>query len=507
MVDSKKMKEIFAKLDLNIRLVPKGLISIAVNEKLLADKVVRHVVTTFPDVLVFDISKDSFYDIVINQSKIDTECRRLIILKMNGEENTIKLVLDQANLMRDIMVKTNSIYIFVQPYYAELYILRNLPNLYDYFILKQSLINTYDYFFDAILASNDLEYSKEQYNIRKNHYIYRYSYTDNDIRSKNTWSYQNLTKNIEYYSNVMKNNDVINEFLNRRVNPTIAELLSIIENKNDGDDSYRTELVETCIMTAQMLRFQKMYNESIEYYAKANRYIVAFGFSNQYSEIVIMGIASLYYSIGDYERAESCYHFLITKTLDIYSDHKDIDIIAYLYINKSACEIQSRNHFEAKKAIEQAEEYACTISGYRYRIHFFIVYNKLLNCMDLAEENLIAECEKAKSWLSNFELFPKEKGLWYSLYAWIQAIYAGNLDMALEYALEGLRIKREFFLENDMSIAESHYEISLIYYFMGKLEYAKRCYEKCINILKNHEVSPKKKRLVEILKNIITEEL
>ena len=156
-----KLNDIFdvSRLDLYLKNTTRGFILLTVNEKHFQDDLIK-IISSSKKAAVYNLE-----DFNVQSMKSNDLEHELLIYKCLSSDDLS--VLGKVNLARDILLKEKKLFVFIVPKYISEFIQKEYPDLYSYFVLKDSYLNKYENFFDYILPSKSYLRTKELQKISK----------------------------------------------------------------------------------------------------------------------------------------------------------------------------------------------------------------------------------------------------------------------------------------------------------------------------------------------------
>lgn len=462
-----------SKLYLYLNMSIKGFILLTVNEKHLQEELIND---------IKEMKKCTIYDLndfsVKNTSQNDNE--QLAIYKCINFNKKEMSILEKINLSRDILLKQEKLFIFIVPKYIAELIQQNFPNLYSYFILKESFTKKYDIFFEYIFPNSGYLVSKESQRESKRYY--------------------QITQNEDI-------NDKLNYFLHAKASPKeLNELDNSMSNllkKADITKEYNLKYYFNLLFKfAKMLLRQGRYTEAEYIFSKLSNELSAKRTHSKLYYESLIGAGDAFFHLKEYEKAKRIYEDTIIDiiNLDILTLKEEDDYFhKIIYSRLALCYIEEREYSRALSFMESAFNTLIEDCDKKHSGEFFdIYYNYFLILMNQNPNN----CYIINSILSILNKMKKnyiQEAMFLSISAWYNGVMMGNLKSAFKNAQNALSIKRNVFIENDIRIAESHYLNSVLYFINGEYEKAYRCCHKCSNILKNFQDKFLQEELVEKL--------
>ena len=457
------------KIEFFFRFTQRGFVLLTMNEWHIMQEMNQYISQLIP-AKMYDVSKMSFVDIV-NDIKQEEESKCAIFMNFYLQEKDYRVVLDKFNLARDLLLQRTPYCVFIVPLSIELYIQEFLPNLYSYFEIKERFLRKFCNYFEYIFPESMYLKTKDmQKNIKRN-----ISGASDDI-----------LENMDYYVHIKIGKE---EFKKLK-----EDMWVHVERIRKSPDQYnRLFLYKLLFSFARIAIAQGEFKEALEvYYEILERVDGKFLNTGLVLEIV-NGMADTYIYLKQYKRALEVYFYILNEI--VMSKELDDEAIEnyqiQIYSKMALCEMKCGNIENTLNYINRTLEHI-KHSGQENK-YFHIYYNYFIMYLEIYAERTM-ESDKM---LKELEELPKDEiqmAMFLTVKAWYVGIIEGGLYDAIQIADEALRIKREFCIENDSRIAESHYVNALLRFFSGRDEEALHCCVKSINILKNFEMHEEQKK-------------
>ena len=452
------------KMDLYLETVSKGFFLFEVNEYDLVNKK--------RSCYVFDFSKDGVTELLqTNVYRNITDNEKIYILKSTNSQSELFDMLDNINLRRDVLAATNRIYVFILPSYAVTYVAETLQNLYSYCTLKLRFLRIYPNVLCVTFPEKKLMLTKEVRSALKA-----------PMRAGKT-DLEYLIQCLDYYSNVRIGTYNMNKIINQVVWPEMRKI-------KDNPQISVKEKLELYAKFAKVMQVQKRYKESKEIY----RFILVELENFQLADMkkfylnIQKEIAKNEYYLKRYDYAVRLCTEILTECILADEEQYDIEMIINMYICLAVCLCGKKDYKRAAQVLEKAGSLDSSgLSGY---IYFTLWYDYYIVKLKVKEQN-IEDNEKilVSDIMDKFagkKMNVIESAMLHTLCAWIFGIFCGETGTALDLSLDALALKRKYFWENDIRIADSHYVTAMIYYMQGEYEKAEICMQKALNIVNNY---------------------
>ena len=206
---------------------------LTVNEKHFQDDLVK-IISSSKKTAVYNLEEFNVQSIKLNDLK-----EELFIYKcLNSDDIS---VLGKVNLSRDILLKEEKLFVFIVPKYVSECIQKEYPDLYSYFILKDSYLIKYENFFDYILPNKAYLRTKTLQKISKENY-----YIDKG---------QDLNETLDYFLYAKADKKEIED-----LKKYISDLLRNMDLKEDYNFIYYNRVLLKC---ADVLLVQGEYKNSL----------------------------------------------------------------------------------------------------------------------------------------------------------------------------------------------------------------------------------------------------
>lgn len=493
------------KLKLNLKLAKTGFVLIKVNDIYMREQITDTIKLQFESIVEYKLTPYNLKEVFYKLCDFETEhVNSYALFYMPEKSEEVDGIIRQFNVMRNVFAEIKTILIFFVPAYVDLHIAEYMPDLYDYFILKQDYCYCYDNIIDILLPQNKHLITKEERSFEKDYYKKNFNNRKTTGKEKKEHEkLENIYRELESLSNTKKNPKVIREYLELRIAPVIKNLE---ENENfekiekSRVSVSKRECVKIFFKTSRMLQRQKMYDEAGKCLQLAGGLIENTPLESILHVEVIKEMANNAYYNSNYKLAEELYQKLYMELLE---QNEETYMKCFLCSCMAACRFKQEDTEGALSRILEAIRIEKQLKENTEGIYFVNAYNYLLILLKNREERIESISDEYKEKLFARKFGVVEQAMLMTLYAWIQGVVLGKKDIGLEYALKGLELKRKYFMENDIRIAESHYGISVLYLLKGNLERAEKCCQKCLNILKNHFRSNEKIKITNDLKEEI----
>lgn len=404
---------------------------------------------------------------------------------------------EKLNLLRDVLAGKKYLYLLCIPVYAAVYIQNELPNLYSYFSLKQYQLTEFASILDVILPDTVYLYTKEEYAVRKG--------ALKDGNGENEKGMQGFLHTLDYLCLVKVSSYKVRTFLREQAEKYLKELyadkwLEVRGRNRKSDQNYDMGLL---IRIIKMLQYQGLYEEARQYLLHIWELYRNEPEFEKYNVDMMQCLAANYYYTGDYPSALTQFSNCLSDLYMREEAYTELQISKY-YNCIACCFFKTGEIRKASECIKKAvqmEQEANQTSGRR---RFENQYNSLV---------ILASMWRYEEYTEEVLMELHDNGnviqgaMFENVKAWYWGVLGGKILDGLETAHHALEQEREFFLENSIQIAQSHYTIAVLYYMAGMYQRAERCCGKALNILKNFDGEKDKKAVAEVLKNKIAEML
>lgn len=451
-----KINNIFdvSKLNLYLKNTARGFVLLTVNEKHFQDDLVK-IISSSKKTAVYNLEEFNVQSIKLNDLK-----EELFIYKcLNSDDIS---VLGKVNLSRDILLKEEKLFVFIVPKYVSECIQKEYPDLYSYFILKDSYLIKYENFFDYILPNKAYLRTKTLQKISKENY-----HIDKG---------QDLNETLDYFLYAKADKKEIED-----LKKYISDLIRNMDLKEDYNFIYYNRVLLKC---ADVLLVQGEYKNSLYLFHDISRLLKKN--TKMYYDALI-GMGDSYFYLGCYEQAQAIYEQIILTISDCNSI-TDIERQEYfdkiIYLRIVLCYIKIENYEGVSPFIKSAVFTPLESQIKRSSDSFEVYYNFFVFMLSF-DSNDFYIMNKLLDIMKNVLKDYIQEAMYLTIKAWYDGVIQGNLKLAFENSNTALSIKRERFIENDIRIAESHYTNSVLYYLNGDYQKADKCCDKCIHILKN----------------------
>ena len=456
------------KIDLYLETVSKGLFLFEVNEYDLVKEVILYLNNKRP-VCVFDLSKDGVSDLLQTITcRNSTDNEEISILKSIGSQSELFEMLDNINLRRDVLVEAERIYIFILPSYAVTYVAEALQNLYSYCTLKLRFLRIYPSTLAVSFPEKKLMLTKEV----------RSALKAPTKTGKTELEY--LIQCLDYYSNVRIGGYKLNKIIDQIVWPGMRKI-------KDTPQIAVKEKLDLYAKYARMMQVQKRYEKSEEIYKFILIEIERFQPSDmkKFYLNILKEIAKNEYYLKRYDQAIKLCTGILNECILADEDQYDIEMIINMYICLAVCLCGKKDYERAAQVLEKGG--SSDFSGLPEHIYFTLWYDYYIIKLKLKEQS--TEDNKKVLVSDIMDKFAGKKmniiesAMIHTLCAWIFGVFCGEMETALDLSLDALGLKRQYFWENDIRIADSHYVTAVIYYMKGDYEKAEICMQKAWNIV------------------------
>ena len=466
-----------SKLSLYLNISSKGFILLTVNEKYLQEKLI-HTMKKIKKCTIYDLNDFSSK----NSSQNNNE--QLVIYKCINFNKKEQSILEKINLSRDILLKQEKLFIFIVPKYIAELIQQDFPNLYSYFILKESYVKKYDIFFEYIFPNSGYLVSKESQRESKRFY---------QITQK-----EDIIDKLNYFLHAKSSPKELIELDNSMIN--------ILKNFDISKEYNLKYYFNLLYKFAKVLLQQGKYTEAVTIFFELSK---ALSTKETYSKLYyesLIGAGDAFFHLGEYEKAKRIYENTIMEiiNLDILTLKEEDDYFhKIIYSRLALCYIQKKEYDRALSFMESAFNTLIEDCDKKHSVEFFdIYYNYFLIIINQSPDNCYI-INRILNILSKMKKNYIQEAMFLTISAWYNGVMQGNLKSAFKNAQNALLIKRNVFIENDIRIAESHYLNSVLYFINGEYEKSDRCCHKCSNILKNFQYKIQQEELVRKLNNDI----
>lgn len=468
------------KLELYVEKVNRGFVLLTVNEKHLVNGVIQ-LISKKRTTSVYDLSVMEFRD-TVRDFEENQSVEAVVYYNFGFDSKQVSRVLEKMNLARDMLLTHSRLLFFVVPEFVEQIIQEDFPNLYSYFVLKESYLRRFSNYFEYILPGKKYLITKEE---------------QHEFKKKYLQGDKSIDERLEYFVRARMSDEEL-WILNRDIRKYLEFLL---KNKELMEYRYYFSLI---IQYAKVLMTQEKYEGALETFndlllssilkrTNINLYFEAF-----------IGKGDTDFYLGKYEEALECYSSVMMEN----SERSDYEYIgnALKYQVKilsriALCHAQKGNLQKANQFMTSAVRYAKEMDFaedvFPIYYNFLLINMRLYSGGNFNLETVIHTLDKMKK-------NRVQEAMYLTIFAWYEGVMRGKCEEMLGKAKEALKIKREIYLENDLRIAESHYVIAVLYNMLERYEEARRCCVKSLNILKNlRYVKHQEKLSRELYKEIL----
>lgn len=460
------------KLEFYLQHADKGFILLTVNEVPRQNRLFE-LISTFCPMAVFNLKDTSFRSTLLDLNE-KTEVKTVVYYNFNLPTDELRDILEKINLSRDLLLEYHKLFIFIVPSYIEKLIQEDFPNLYSYFILKENYVKHHEVFFEYILPGSNYLVTREAQHEFKRHYISNAA---------------DLNERLNYFSHAKISKKDL-KILIQDVDLFTREILE----KNIHYDTFYLHKIN--LKLADVLFAQAEYEQALLRY-KDIFYSVGHSISSLYCDSVL-GIGDCCYSTNEYTDAIFYYNHLMSM-LAMQNDSVDIfnKYSKKVYSRIALCYAKFNDMDNAQKYMDKAIHLITDTDAFS-KIQFELYFNYILFQLQTASFSNYKMRDTLEK-LKESALTIVQTAMYLTVSGWYYGIVEGDLKHGERESLEALNIKSNYFIENDLRIAESHYAIAVIHLFSGNYKEARHCYQKCTNILKNFDLRHKQKKLLEAL--------
>lgn len=468
-----KINEIFntSKLNIYLKNTARGFILLSINERHFQDDLIS-IMSSSKKAGVYNLEEFNLQSIKSNDLK-----DQLIIYKCLNISSDNLSVLRKINLSRDILIREEKLFVFIVPKYISELIQKEYPDLYSYFILKESFLNKYENFFDYILPNKAYLRTKESQKISKETYLIDEGHDINET--------------LDYFLYTKAEKKQIED-----LKKYISDLFHNIDIKKDYNVTYYYHVL---LKLADVLLVQGECKTSLYLFRNILNSLKK-GTKMYYDALI--GVGDSYFHLGDYEQAQEIYEQIILTITDcdlITELERQGYFDKIIYFRIVLCHIKKENFEKVSPFINSAVFTPLESEIERSSESFEVYYNFFVFMLSFDSNNFYI-MNKLLDIIKNILNDYMQEAMYLTIKAWYDGVIQGNLKLAFENSKTALLIKRERFIENDIRIAESHYTNSVLYYLNGEYKKADKCCDKCINILKNFHFKSNQSMLAEKIK-------
>lgn len=467
------------KLELYLKNSNRGFVLISVNNRRYREEIFR-LIDSYGATRVYDLKEIGLQDTIREIQEKDSIKR---VVYYNMESSDVEKILEKINLSRDLLLKIEKLFVLVVPAYVGQVVQEKFPNLYSYVVLEESYVKRYDNagIFEYIIPGTPYLITKESQRLSKKNFYF---------------NKESVDERLDYYMQAKVSQEELHALIH-----DVNEAVGRIMDKNAKYDfRYWHALI---LKLAKVLAIQDEFESALMLYELiAKRTDARYSFLNLYYEALI-GMGDVYLAQESLDKAIQIYNNVLAQIAENGMVSRSFTATQmHIYPRIAICHMKQGKLEEAYERLKAVMPYFQECSIEKSDMFFEVYYNYLLLGLKMHTINR-HEYNDAMNSLNDRIYNVVQKAMFLTVQAWYKGVVEGNLMLAISSAQEALDIKRRYFIENDLRIAESHYVIAVLYMLSGLYEKAERCCRKCINILKNF----KQKQWQNIMANTLLEEI